>query len=141
MTTPHDVLESAVEALSALPQTEIYVGRVPDTVPVIPGTSPAQIKPYIVIWPGEAEDPAELDLAQQGRGIEWSFRLTIAARDAVEVMAVASFVRTILHRRDGPGGSRIEHVPTGAIARDDPDPDLKPSRSFLPMLFGATTPH
>lgn len=136
MTSPHDLLEHVLNRLSALPSVTLYVGHVPDTVPVIPGTVPAQIKPYVVVWPGETRDPRDIDLAQEGPGYAWTAYITVAARNAGEVMSVAHLVRSKIHRSNGPGGSRFTHIDTGSVVRMDPDPSVKPSRAFLAMEFG-----
>lgn len=142
MTTPADLIADIRTKLTSLPGVTIYVGQVPESVPTIPGTTPTQIRPYIVIWPGTADDSLDQPLGHcDGPGFDWQATLTVAARDTVDVLGVAFHVRRRLHRQDGPGGSMYLQQVNGAKAGPDPDGDLKPSRAFLPLDYTATTTH
>lgn len=141
MTTPFDLQDDVVGRLSGIPEVKVYSGYVPESVPTIPGTNPPQIKPYLAVWPGAAQDTPELPLAHYHQGFRWTFNVTVVARNAGEVLRVAHFVRLALHGADGPGGSTYTQVENGGRIGVDPDPDLKPSRSYIPLEFVATTTH
>lgn len=134
MTTPEDLHAAALARLRAIPSLTIYDGVPPTS---IPADAAGRSYPYAVLWPSAGFRPNEIadDLAgTPDETLEWPVQVTVAAGTIAWCLQGATLVRRAL------AGAFLTSA-TGRL-REEPgappvavDPDVKPARYFLPLLF------
>lgn len=132
------VLHMAVVAgLQTIGSTRVAVfdANVPTSPPALPD---GRVLPYAVVWPGAGGTPFEEPIAGAG-GLDWACQVTVAAGDVGWCLGAIGLVRAALSGLVlATGVTLVDETPRSLIVRRDPD--VTPSRWFLPMQFGALAP-
>ena len=134
MTTPEVLHTAVLVRLRAVPNLTAYDGVVPTTPPA---DASGRTYPYVVVWPSAGYRPNEIadDLAgTPDETLEWPVQVTVAGGDPTWVLQAATRARRAL--------AGVFLTPQTGRLREEPgappisvDPDVKPARFFLPLLF------
>lgn len=124
-------------ALTLLRTTSVttYDGQVPDDVPI---NAAGQVKPYAVLWPSPGSFPSyeASPLSEQDAGeLAWTCRVTVAAGDPWWVLDAAAGIRSLLSRARLVPRAGLLKEPEGYMPQVQKDPDSKPVRWFVPLVF------
>lgn len=137
MTAPEVLHAAVVTALQSIGSTRLNVFDA--DVPTKPAAlADGRVLPYAVVWPSAGGAPAEASIAG-GTGLDWACQVTVAAGDVSWCLGAIGLVRAALSGAVlATGVTLIDETPRSLIVRRDPD--VTPSRWFLPMQFGALAP-
>lgn len=134
MTTPEVLHAAVLTRLRAVPNLTVYDGSVPTTPPA---DASGRTYPYVVVWPSAGYRPNEITDSIAGcpdETLEWPVQVTVAGGDPTWVLQAATRARRAL------AGAFL--TPQTGRLREEPgappisvDPDVKPARFFLPLLF------
>lgn len=134
MTTPEALHAPALALLRAVPTLTVYDGIVPTSPPA---DASGRTYPYVVLWPSAGFRPNEIadDLAgTPDEALDWLVQATVAAGNVTWCLQAATLTRRAL------AGAFL--TPQTGRLREEPgappitvDPDVKPARFFVPLLF------
>ena len=134
MTTPEALHTAVLVRLRAVPNLTVYDGSVPTTPPA---DASGRTYPYVVVWPSAGYRPNEIADSIAGtpdETLEWPVQVTVAGGDPTWVLQAATRARRAL--------AGVFLTPQTGRLREEPgaplisvDPDVKPARFFLPLLF------
>lgn len=128
-------LHRAALALLRTTTVPAYDGTVPDDVLV---NVAGKVKPYAVLWgsPGSFPSYEGAPLSEDDAGeLSWTCRVTVAAGDPVWVLEAAVGIRALLSRARLLPRAGVLKEPEGYAPQVQKDPDSKPVRWFLPLVF------
>lgn len=137
MTEPEVLHAAVVTALQSIGSTRLTVFDA--DVPTKPSALPdGRVLPYAVVWPSAGGAPLESPIAG-ATGLDWSCQVTVAAGDVGWCLGAIGLVRGALSGAVlAEGVTLTDETPRSLIVRRDPD--VTPSRWFLPLQFGCLTP-
>lgn len=124
-------------ALAAIPGITVFDGYVPAKVPEAGG----YILPYIVLWAGVGDNPAEQpsDGVHNSDTLVWDFQTTVVGSNPDICRRVTADVKTaLINRRTGTG--KVRPNPDGFQQQQPiPDPSVTPARFMLPIPWRLIT--
>lgn len=133
--TPEELHAALVARLRTIRTVTVYDTDVP-TAP--PADAQGRVYPYVVAWPA-AGDPylAERTVTVES-GRQWIETVTVAAGNPAWVLPAVGLLRKALQMFELAPGVHADEEPTGQSV--DKDPDVTPTRWYLPTQWRALTP-
>lgn len=128
-------LHRATLVLLQATNVTVYSGAVPDGPP---SDSSGKVYPYAVLWgsPGSHPDWEASSLCDEDDGaLAWEARVTVAAGEPTWALEAAINVRQALSRARPLPRSGLLREPEGSAPQVQKDPDAKPVRWFVPLVF------
>lgn len=137
MADPTALVAAILAALRTIPGITVYDGFVPTSVPM----NGTYIKPYIVLWAGDGDEPDELtaDGVQDGDSLVMDFQTTVVGANPDNCRSVATAAKAKLTNLKA-GTGRIRRNPDGFNqATPILDTQTSPARFMLPLQWRLIT--
>lgn len=109
-----------------------------DVPPHPPADPTGRVYPYAVLWPGAGAHPIETAITGSV-GTDWLSTVTVAAGDVGWCLDAVALVRSVLDGAALAPGVTLSDVTSRARTLQR-DPDITPTRWYVPLLFTALTP-
>ena len=135
MTTPADLHTALLARLRTAPAITVYEGTVP---PSPPAGADGRVYPYAVIWPGGGGALGETSLDARAHGTDWRAQVTVVAGDLTWCLQAIALVRAAavgVYLATDTTPVVDDTPPSMTLLRD---PDVTPTRWYLPVLLRCT---